>query len=176
MPGANRAVAGKLPAESTSFVGRRRLLAEVKAAFANTRLRIPPDPAQAYQRFCRSGPARKVGSSRAARIPDLGSVAPSGAPRTSEVPLNRDDRRARASETLAPVERSVGLAARTPSFHRTVSGPTSISLERASTWIPLSRALNSISDAGGCKDSPHTKSTKDHKGFLVSVVSFVAFV
>jgi predicted ATPase/DNA-binding CsgD family transcriptional regulator len=29
---------GKLPAESTSFVGRRRLLAEVKAAFSNTRL------------------------------------------------------------------------------------------------------------------------------------------
>jgi predicted ATPase len=38
VPVANRAVAGKLPAESTSFVGRRRLLAEVKAAFANTRL------------------------------------------------------------------------------------------------------------------------------------------
>ena len=35
---ANRVAAGKLPAESTSFVGRRRLLAEVKAAFANTRL------------------------------------------------------------------------------------------------------------------------------------------
>ena len=35
---AKRAAAGKLPAESTSFVGRRRLLAEVKAAFANTRL------------------------------------------------------------------------------------------------------------------------------------------
>jgi predicted ATPase/DNA-binding CsgD family transcriptional regulator len=35
---ASRAAAGKLPAESTSFVGRRRLLAEVKAAFANTRL------------------------------------------------------------------------------------------------------------------------------------------
>ena len=29
---------GKLPAESTSFVGRRRLLAEVKAALAGTRL------------------------------------------------------------------------------------------------------------------------------------------
>jgi hypothetical protein len=29
---------GKLPAESTSFVGRRKLLAEVKAAFADTRL------------------------------------------------------------------------------------------------------------------------------------------
>ncbi len=38
MPVVNRAFAGKLPAESTSFVGRRRLLAEVKAAFANTRL------------------------------------------------------------------------------------------------------------------------------------------
>jgi predicted ATPase/DNA-binding CsgD family transcriptional regulator len=38
VPVASRAVAGKLPAESTSFVGRRRLLAEVKAAFANTRL------------------------------------------------------------------------------------------------------------------------------------------
>ena len=38
MPVASRAAAGKLPAESTSFVGRRRLLAEVKAAFANTRL------------------------------------------------------------------------------------------------------------------------------------------
>ena len=38
MPGAKRAAAGKLPAESTSFVGRRQLLAEVKAAFANTRL------------------------------------------------------------------------------------------------------------------------------------------
>jgi predicted ATPase/DNA-binding CsgD family transcriptional regulator len=32
------AATGKLPAESTSFVGRRRLLAEVKAAFASTRL------------------------------------------------------------------------------------------------------------------------------------------
>jgi predicted ATPase/DNA-binding CsgD family transcriptional regulator len=29
---------GKLPAETTSFVGRRRLLAEIKAIFANTRL------------------------------------------------------------------------------------------------------------------------------------------
>ena len=38
VPPAKRAAAGKLPAESTSFVGRRRLLAEVKAAFANTRL------------------------------------------------------------------------------------------------------------------------------------------
>jgi len=38
VPGAKRAAAGKLPAESTSFVGRRQLLAEVKAAFANTRL------------------------------------------------------------------------------------------------------------------------------------------
>jgi len=38
VPGAKPATAGKLPAESTSFVGRRRLLAEVKAAFANTRL------------------------------------------------------------------------------------------------------------------------------------------
>jgi predicted ATPase/DNA-binding CsgD family transcriptional regulator len=35
---ANRSGIGKLPAESTSFVGRRRLLTEVKAAFANTRL------------------------------------------------------------------------------------------------------------------------------------------
>jgi predicted ATPase/DNA-binding CsgD family transcriptional regulator len=35
---ANRAAVGKLPAESTSFVGRRRLLVEVKAAFSNTRL------------------------------------------------------------------------------------------------------------------------------------------
>lgn len=38
MPVANRAAAGNLPAEPTSFVGRRRLLAEVKAAFAGTRL------------------------------------------------------------------------------------------------------------------------------------------
>ena len=38
MPVSKRAVAGKLPAESTSFVGRRRLLAKVKAAFASTRL------------------------------------------------------------------------------------------------------------------------------------------
>jgi predicted ATPase/DNA-binding CsgD family transcriptional regulator len=38
VPVAKRATAGKLPAESTSFVGRRQLLAEVKAAFANTRL------------------------------------------------------------------------------------------------------------------------------------------
>jgi predicted ATPase/DNA-binding CsgD family transcriptional regulator len=38
MPVSKRAVAGKLPAESTSFVGRRRLLAQVKAAFASTRL------------------------------------------------------------------------------------------------------------------------------------------
>jgi predicted ATPase len=35
---AKGARAGRLPAESTSFVGRRRLLAEVKTAFANTRL------------------------------------------------------------------------------------------------------------------------------------------
>jgi predicted ATPase/DNA-binding CsgD family transcriptional regulator len=35
---AGRAVSGRLPAELTSFVGRRRLLAEVKAAFASTRL------------------------------------------------------------------------------------------------------------------------------------------
>src|SRR2546428_4859674 len=34
----SRSGIGKLRAESTSFVGRRRLLAEVKAAFANTRL------------------------------------------------------------------------------------------------------------------------------------------
>src|SRR3989440_6246814 len=38
MSPANRFGIGKLPAESTSFVGRRRLLTEVKAAFANTRL------------------------------------------------------------------------------------------------------------------------------------------
>lgn len=38
MPVANRAAAGNLPAEPTSFVGRRRLLAEVKGAFAGTRL------------------------------------------------------------------------------------------------------------------------------------------
>jgi predicted ATPase/DNA-binding CsgD family transcriptional regulator len=38
MPVSKRAVAGRLPAETTSFVGRRRLLAEVKAAFASTRL------------------------------------------------------------------------------------------------------------------------------------------
>jgi predicted ATPase/DNA-binding CsgD family transcriptional regulator len=38
VPVSKRAVAGKLPAESTSFVGRRRLLAEVKAAFAGARL------------------------------------------------------------------------------------------------------------------------------------------
>lgn len=38
MPAAKRAVIGKLPAESTSFVGRRRLLAEVKAAMGNSRL------------------------------------------------------------------------------------------------------------------------------------------
>ncbi len=38
MPVSKRAVAGKLPAESTSFVGRRRLLGEIKAAFASSRL------------------------------------------------------------------------------------------------------------------------------------------
>jgi len=38
VPVAKRAAAGKLPSETTSFVGRRRLLAEVKAAFSNTRL------------------------------------------------------------------------------------------------------------------------------------------
>ena len=38
MPVASRAAKGNLPAESTSFVGRRRLLAEVKATFANARL------------------------------------------------------------------------------------------------------------------------------------------
>ncbi len=38
MPVANRAPRGRLPAESTSFVGRRRILAEVKAALAGTRL------------------------------------------------------------------------------------------------------------------------------------------
>jgi predicted ATPase/DNA-binding CsgD family transcriptional regulator len=38
MPVSKRALAGKLPAESTSFVGRRRLLADVKTGFASTRL------------------------------------------------------------------------------------------------------------------------------------------
>src|SRR5579863_10133587 len=38
MPVSNRVVAGRLPAESTSFVGRRKLLAEVKVTFASTRL------------------------------------------------------------------------------------------------------------------------------------------
>jgi len=38
MSPANRSGIGKLPAESTSLVGRRRLLTEVKAAFTNTRL------------------------------------------------------------------------------------------------------------------------------------------
>src|SRR5437899_4980076 len=38
MSPANRSTIGKLPAESTSFVGRRRLLTAVKAGFANTRL------------------------------------------------------------------------------------------------------------------------------------------
>ncbi len=38
MPVTKRAVAGKLPAEATSFVGRRRLLAEIKSAFAVSRL------------------------------------------------------------------------------------------------------------------------------------------
>src|SRR5438309_10117245 len=38
MSPAIRSGIGKLPAGSTSFVGRRRLLAEVKSAFANTRL------------------------------------------------------------------------------------------------------------------------------------------
>jgi predicted ATPase/DNA-binding CsgD family transcriptional regulator len=38
VPVAKRAATGKLPAESTSFVGRRRLLAEVKAALTGTRL------------------------------------------------------------------------------------------------------------------------------------------
>src|ERR1700716_4373701 len=38
MSPANRSGIGRLPAESTSFVGRRQLLAEVKSAFANTRL------------------------------------------------------------------------------------------------------------------------------------------
>ncbi len=38
MPVSKRAITGRLPAESTSFVGRRRLLAEIKAAFAHTRL------------------------------------------------------------------------------------------------------------------------------------------
>jgi predicted ATPase/DNA-binding CsgD family transcriptional regulator len=38
VPGAKPEAAGKLPAESTSFVGRRQLLAEVKVAFSNTRL------------------------------------------------------------------------------------------------------------------------------------------
>ena len=38
VPVASRVANGNLPAESTSFVGRRRLLTEVEAAFANTRL------------------------------------------------------------------------------------------------------------------------------------------
>jgi predicted ATPase/DNA-binding CsgD family transcriptional regulator len=38
MPASKRAITGRLPAEATSFVGRRRLLAEVKAAFTSTRL------------------------------------------------------------------------------------------------------------------------------------------
>ena len=38
MPVSKRAATGRLPAESTSFVGRRRLLAEVKAALTGTRL------------------------------------------------------------------------------------------------------------------------------------------
>src|SRR6266702_2771801 len=38
MSPAKRSGIGKLPAESTSFVGRRRLLTDVKAAFATTRL------------------------------------------------------------------------------------------------------------------------------------------
>lgn len=38
MPVSRRAIAGRLPAESTSFVGRRRLLADVKAAFGSNRL------------------------------------------------------------------------------------------------------------------------------------------
>src|SRR5207302_10018446 len=37
-PVAKRAAAGKLASGTTSFVGRRRLLAEVKAAFSNARL------------------------------------------------------------------------------------------------------------------------------------------
>jgi predicted ATPase/DNA-binding CsgD family transcriptional regulator len=38
VPVSKRAATGRLPAESTSFVGRRRLLAEVKAALTGTRL------------------------------------------------------------------------------------------------------------------------------------------
>src|SRR6266550_1940186 len=38
MSPANRSGTGKLPAESARCVGRRRLLTEVKAAFANTRV------------------------------------------------------------------------------------------------------------------------------------------
>jgi predicted ATPase/DNA-binding CsgD family transcriptional regulator len=38
MPVPKRAVAGKLPGEITSFVGRRRMLADLKVAFASTRL------------------------------------------------------------------------------------------------------------------------------------------
>ena len=38
VPVATRPAKGNLPAEPTSFIGRRRLLNEVKAAFANTRL------------------------------------------------------------------------------------------------------------------------------------------
>ena len=45
VPVANRAAAGNLPAELTSFVGRRRLLAEVKAAFVGTRLLTLVGPA-----------------------------------------------------------------------------------------------------------------------------------
>jgi predicted ATPase/DNA-binding CsgD family transcriptional regulator len=38
MPVPKRAVAGKLPGEITSFVGRRRMLGDLKVAFASTRL------------------------------------------------------------------------------------------------------------------------------------------
>ena len=38
MTRATRSSVGRLPAEATSFIGRRALLAEVKAAFASTRL------------------------------------------------------------------------------------------------------------------------------------------
>jgi DNA-binding NarL/FixJ family response regulator len=50
MSPANRSGIGKLPAESTSFVGRRRLLTGVKAAFANTRLLTLVGPAH-WRRF-----------------------------------------------------------------------------------------------------------------------------
>src|ERR1700694_3015588 len=50
MSPANRSGIGQLPAESTSFVGRRRVLTEVKAAFANSRLLSLVGPAH-WRRF-----------------------------------------------------------------------------------------------------------------------------